>query len=60
MGRAIPSCPESAGSPVHADDTNYTIIKNDVVVSAEQARQSALTAIGSSFATALKRHHPSA
>ena len=32
MGRAIPSCPEYWGSPMHADDTNYTIIKNGVVV----------------------------
>src|SRR5215472_4801570 len=32
MGRIIRSCPGSWGSPMHADDTNYTIIKNGVVV----------------------------
>jgi CRISPR-associated endonuclease Cas1 len=32
MGRAIQSCPEDWGSPMHADDTNYTIIKNGLVV----------------------------
>ena len=32
MGRAIPSCPEYWGASMHADDTNYTIIKNGVVV----------------------------
>src|SRR6516225_5643572 len=32
MGRAIPSCPENWGSPMRADDTNYTIVKNGVVV----------------------------
>jgi CRISPR/Cas system-associated endonuclease Cas1 len=32
MARAIPSSPENWGSPMHADDTNYTIIKNGLVV----------------------------
>jgi CRISPR/Cas system-associated endonuclease Cas1 len=32
MGRAIPGSPENWGSPMHADDTNYTVIKNGVVV----------------------------
>jgi len=30
MSRTIPSCSESWGSAMHADDTNYTIIKNGV------------------------------
>jgi hypothetical protein len=51
MGRAIPSCPEDWGSAMHADDTNYTIIKNGVVVVSGTAPQSALMAIGSSSAT---------
>jgi hypothetical protein len=45
---------------LHADDTNYTVVKIGVVVVTAPARQSALTAIGSSFATARKRHLPSA
>jgi len=40
---------------MHADDTNYTMIKNGVVVVSGTARQSASMVIGSSFATVLRR-----